>query len=150
MILSKSCVYGLRASVYLASKKNDDFITIRKLSGDLNISFHFLTKVLQQLTKAEILESYKGPNGGVKLAKPAHTVSFLDVVISIDGKYMLSECILGLPVCGELKPCPLHGEWSELKDNLRYMMANVTLEDLSMRHGKKPVDQPVPRFAAKV
>ena len=150
MILSKSCVYGLRASVYLASKKNDDFITIRKLSDDLNISFHFLTKVLQQLTKAEILESYKGPNGGVKLAKPAHSVSFLDVVISIDGKYMLSECILGLPVCGELNPCPLHGEWSELKDNLRYMMANVTLEDLSLRDGQKVVNSPLPRFAARI
>jgi Rrf2 family transcriptional regulator, iron-sulfur cluster assembly transcription factor len=149
MILSKSCVYGLRASVYLASKNNDDFVTIRKLSDELNISFHFLTKVLQQLTKVEILESYKGPNGGVKLAKPAHSVSFLDVVISIDGKYMLTECVLGLPVCGELNPCPLHGEWSELKDNLRYMMANVTLEDLSSRQGQKLLKRPASRVAER-
>ncbi len=149
MILSKSCVYGLRASVYLASKKHDDFVTIRKLSDELNISFHFLTKVLQQLTKANILESYKGPNGGVKLAKPAHSISFLDVVASIDGKYVLSDCVLGLSSCGELDPCPLHNEWQELKDNLRYMMANVTLEELSAKHRQKPVKSLVSRIAAK-
>ena len=150
MILSKSCIYGLRASVYLASKKKDDFITIKNLSDDLNISFHFLTKVLQQLTKAEILESYKGPNGGVKLAKPAHSVTFLDVVLSIDGKYMLSECILGLPVCGELNPCPLHDEWHQLKENLRSMMANITLEELSFRHGPKHGSLSAKRFASRV
>lgn len=149
MILSKSCVYGLRASVYLASKKEDHFITIKKLSDDLNISFHFLTKVLQQLTKDEILESYKGPNGGVKLAKPAHSVTFLDVVISIDGKYMLSDCLLALPACGELNPCPLHDEWHQLKENLRSMMANITLEDLSLRHSPKS-RKTIQRFVSRL
>ena len=43
MLLSKSCVYGLRASIYLASKSEGEFISIKGMSANLEISFHFLT-----------------------------------------------------------------------------------------------------------
>lgn len=133
MLLSKSCMYGLRASVLLASKPENEFITIRELSDELDISFFFLTKVLQQMTKAELLESYKGPNGGVKLAKPASTISFMDVVIAIDGGTSLNECALGLPGCGVLRPCPMHEQWSKLKESMINMMEDATLAQLSLR-----------------
>lgn len=131
MLLSKTCIYGLRASVLLASKKQGDFVTIRELSDELEISFHFLTKVLQRLTKSELLESYKGPNGGVKLARPASKITFMDVVLSIDGNAIIHECALGLPGCGVLKPCPLHDQWSVLKKNLLELMSNINLAELA-------------------
>lgn len=131
MLLSKSCIYALRASVLIASKKNDGFITIRELSDELNISFHFLTKVLQEMTKAELLESYKGPNGGVKLARPANKITFMDVVESIDGDYMIHDCVLGLPGCGVMKPCALHDQWSVLKTDIINMMNDYNLEAIA-------------------
>lgn len=141
MLLSKSCMYGLRASVQLAGKKDNTYVTIRELSEDLDISFFFLTKVLQRLTQAEILESYKGPNGGVRLLKPPGEVTFLDVVTAIDGSCTLNECALGLPGCGVMKPCPLHGQWSILKENILEMMQNVTIAELARRsRGKQGLD----------
>lgn len=134
MPLSKSCIYGLRASVFLAAKKSDGYINIREISNELNISFHFLTKVLQQLTQAEILESYKGPNGGVKLAKAASEITFMDVVVAIDTDHAFTECILGLPGCGELKPCPMHDQWAKLKGKLSDMMEQSTLRELANRN----------------
>lgn len=134
MPLSKSCIYGLRASVFLAAKKSDGYINIREISNELNISFHFLTKVLQQLTRAQILESYKGPNGGIKLARPADKITFMDVVFAIDTDHAFTECILGLPGCGELKPCPMHDQWSKLKEQLLGMMEQSTLRELAERN----------------
>lgn len=133
-MLSKSCLYGLRASVFLASKKSGGYVNIREISNELNISFHFLTKVLQQLTQAQILESYKGPNGGIKLAKPAEKITFIDIVLAIDTNHMFTECILGLPGCGKLKPCPLHDQWSALKEELLEMMEHSTLRELAERN----------------
>jgi len=124
-------MYGLRATVFLAKKKQGDYVTIREISDELGISFHFLTKVLQRLTKSELLESYKGPNGGVKLARPAAEITFMDVVISIDGNTIIDDCALGLPGCGILKPCPLHDQWSVLKQNMLKMMRNVTMADIA-------------------
>jgi len=134
MLLSKTCMYGLRASVLLASKSQDEYTTIRELSEELDMSFHFLTKVLQKLTKSELLESYKGPNGGVKLARNAAAITFMDIVISIDGNSIVHECALGLPGCGVLTPCPLHSQWAGMKENILNMMNTISLAELAGNH----------------
>lgn len=130
MLLSKSCVYGLRASLYLANRKSGQYVPIREMSDKLEISFHFLTKILQQLTAEGILESYKGPNGGVRLTKPGSNFALIDIVLAIDGEQLLTECALGLPGCGTKNPCPLHDKWASTRDSIRQMLANTTLTEL--------------------
>lgn len=133
MALSNSTLYGLRAAVLLASKNRSDFVTIRELSDELDISFYFLTKVLQQLTKSEILISYKGPNGGVKLARPGNRITFMEIVKSIDGVKVFDDCALGFNDCGILHPCPLQKDWIKLKKNIIEYMNTATLADLANR-----------------
>jgi len=136
MLLSKSCVYGLRATLYLATKEKNEFISIKRMSDKLEISFHFLTKILQQLTADGLLESFKGPNGGVRLTKSPDKIALIDVVLAIDGPKLLTECALGLPGCGLKNPCPLHDKWAETRDSIRDMLANTTLIAL-VEKGKK-------------
>lgn len=133
MLLSKSCVYGLRASLYLATNQNGEFTSIREMSDRLNISFHFLTKILQQLTAAGLLESHKGPKGGVRLTRSGNEISLIEVVIAIDGPELFTECALGLPGCGVEKPCPLHEKWAGTRDNIREMLEDTTLEELAKK-----------------
>jgi Rrf2 family transcriptional regulator, iron-sulfur cluster assembly transcription factor len=131
MLLSKSCIYGLRAALYLASKNENEFTPIKKMSDKLEISFHFLTKILQQLTADGLLESFKGPNGGVRLTRPGNKIALVDIVLAIDGPKLLTECALGLPGCGLKNPCPLHDKWAETRDSIRHMLQNTTLRDLA-------------------
>lgn len=116
--------------MYLASKKEGEFIPIKKMSNKLEISFHFLTKILQQLTAQQILESFKGPNGGVRLNKPGRDVQLMDIVLAIDGEQLLTECALGLPGCGIKNPCPLHDKWAETRDAIKSMLEHTTLTEL--------------------
>lgn len=136
MLLSSACVYGLRASVYLASGSGKSYVSITKIGEDLGISRHFLTKVLQQMTEAGILESHKGPKGGVKLTSAPKSITMIDIVASIDGMKLLTECALGLPGCGVEKPCPIHDKWASTRDEIRDMLAETSLEDL-VKKGKK-------------
>lgn len=136
MLLSKSCVYGLRASLYLAANQNREYVSIREMSDKLNISFHFLTKILQQLTAAGLMESYKGPNGGIRLTKAGSDVNLFEIVAAIDGVELFTECALGLPGCGTEKPCPLHEKWAETRDRIRVMLENTDLVELAQK-GKK-------------
>lgn len=130
-LLSKSCVYGLRASLYVAGFGGErKFVPIHEIAEQLDISFHFLTKILQQLTGAGILESYRGPSGGVMLAKPADEVSLLNIVSAIDGDAVFSECVLGLAGCGTHAPCPLHESWSAQRGKLLAALEGATLESL--------------------
>jgi len=130
MLLSSACVYGLRASVYLASAEEENYVSITRISEELDISRHFLTKVLQQLTEDGILESHKGPKGGVRLTRPGNEISLIEIVAAIDGMDILTECALGLPGCGIEKPCPIHDKWADTRDAIRKMLEETSLLDL--------------------
>lgn len=136
MLLSKSCIYGMRGALYLASSSNSKYISIKQISSDLDISPHFLTKIMQELTKAGLLESQKGPKGGVRLKKDGNEVALVEIVAAIDGMDLLTECALGLPGCGTAKPCPLHEQWADTRDEIRKILEDTTLTDLA-RKGKE-------------
>lgn len=131
MLLSKSCVYGLRASLYLASKKGQEFHSLKAISEELEISFHFLTKILQQLTAKDFIESYKGPNGGVRLSEKGQNATLYDLVIAIDGPGLFTQCALGLPGCGVQDPCPLHDQWVGAREKIENMLERMTLNEIA-------------------
>ena len=127
MLLSKSAEYGIRATLYLTSLNQDGYVSIRAISDELDISFHFLTKIFQKLTQAGLMQSFRGPNGGVALARSATEITLKDIVDAIDGPALFTECVLGLPGCGERQPCPLHEAWGEERDRLQTIFENATL-----------------------
>lgn len=134
MLLSKTCVYALRASLYVACvSKNGGYVSLNRTSEKLDLSYHFLTKIFQQLTNEGLMESMKGPRGGVRLHKPADDIYLLEIVAVIDGMDLLTECAMGLPGCGSAKPCPLHEQWADARDGIRRMMENTTLQELVER-----------------
>jgi len=133
MVLSKTCNYALRASLYVASQKNRDYIPINEISDNLNISFHFLTKILQTLTETEIMISFRGPKGGVRLAKSPSEINLYNIITTIDGNDIFEKCLLGLHDCQNSKPCPLHEQWNGIRENLKKMFQSNTLEILSSR-----------------
>jgi Rrf2 family protein len=129
-MLSKSCEYGLRAALYLASLDEKGYVPISTISEELDISFPFLTKIFQKLNDAGLLTSQRGPKGGVALTQPADEVTLYEIVVAIDGEDLFQECVLGLPDCGNAEPCPLHDEWTENRNQVEKMFQNATLAEL--------------------
>lgn len=130
-IMSKSCEYSLRAVLYIAAKEGDSCVSIREMSKKLDISFHFLTKLLQKLTEHGLLKSYRGPSGGITLAKPTKQISLYDIIMALDEGGMFTSCVLGLKGCGERTPCPLHKQWAEERKRLEKIFKSATLDKLA-------------------
>ena len=133
MLLSKSCEYGMRATLYLASLNEDGYVPIGTISDELDISFPFLTKIFQQLNNADLLESHRGPNGGVALTRAPESITLREIIVAIDGEEFFTECLLGLPKCGKAAPCPLHESWACERGRLEALFQGTTLEDMSAR-----------------
>ncbi len=131
MIFSKTCNYAIRAAAYVAGKDNREFVAIKEIAENLDISFHFLTKILQMLTQKNIMVSLKGPKGGVALARPAHTINLTEIIIAIDGPALFTHCVLGLDQCGDDMPCPLHSRWGAIRDELKKLLEETTLQNLA-------------------
>lgn len=130
MLLSKSCAYALRASIYVAAVSDGEYISLNRTSKKLDIFYHFLTKIFQRLTRNGLMESMKGPNGGVKLRRPSEQIYLVEIVKVIDGDELLTECAMGLPGCGTDKPCPLHHQWADRRDEIKKMLEETTISDL--------------------
>lgn len=131
-VLSKSSEYGLRALLYMVGKRGgeQEYVSIREMSEQLDISFHFLTKILQSLTQSNILASYRGPSGGVAFNIPPEKIMLSDVVRVLEGEDFFDTCLLGLPGCGEKKPCPMHQFWKEIKAALKHEFETTTLAQM--------------------
>mgnify|MGYP003610045414 CR=1 FL=1 len=131
-LLSKSCVYGLRATIYVATRQaQQEYVPIREIARELKLSFHFLTKILQTLTEDGLLRSYRGPSGGVALARSAGKITLLEVVNSLEGKDLFRRCVLGLARCGDRRPCPLHETWARHREDLQRHLGETKLDDLA-------------------
>lgn len=139
MLLSKSCVYGIRSVLLLAVESDKKFISIKEIANKLNIPFHFLTKILQTLGHANILESVKGPKGGVALKSPSDELSVMDIISVLDGDKLFEDCIMGINGCSENDPCILHKSWYKTKIKLEVDLQKESLKDLAKKIKKGSV-----------
>lgn len=133
MILSSACIYGVQGAIYVATLKSENYISLKQIADQLHISFTFLTKVFQQMTDAGIMQSLRGPRGGIKLAKSPLEITLADIIEAIDGPDLFKECLLGLPGCGSAVPCPAHEQWTEMRDNLHELCLSTTLNELAVK-----------------
>ena len=130
MVLSKASEYAIRAVLYVALVGRKSYTPIREISDSLDISFHFLTKIFQTLTDQGILESYRGPKGGIMLIKPADELTLYDLVLAVDGGKLFEVCVLGLERCKQDTPCPVHDKWDPIREDIRHTLMNETVGHL--------------------
>ncbi len=134
MMLSRKCIYAIRAVLLLASKASEEerqYFSIQELASELNLSFHFLTKVLQSLTEARLLKSYRGPKGGIGFDQDVRTMRLIDIVGATDGLEVFEKCVLGLPECDEANPCPLHETWKQQRERIKGLFERTKVSTLA-------------------
>ena len=141
-MLSSSCRYGIRAVIYLASQPVANGKTgIKQISLALGLPQPFLAKILQLLAKQKILSSSKGPHGGFNLVKDAQDITLLDIVRTIDGENIFTDCVMHNGSCesvGEDKRnCPLHEDYEKIRVDLIKLFSNKTIYDLVKRATNK-------------
>jgi Rrf2 family transcriptional regulator, iron-sulfur cluster assembly transcription factor len=137
-MLSNSCRYGIRAVVYLASQPISNGKTgIKKISSELDLPTPFLAKILQQLAKQKILSSSKGPHGGFSLLKDSKKITVLDIINSIDGNDIFTNCVMHNGSCDSLgtekKFCTLHEDYAKTRESLVQLFSSKTIYDLVER-----------------
>ena len=137
-MLSNSCRYGIRAVIYLANQPESAGKTgIKKISSDLDLPTPFLAKILQQLAKRKILSSTKGPHGGFSLLTDPKKITLYDIVITIDGDKIFTDCIMHDGPCPgddmRSKHCPLHEDYSKTQNDRINLFRSKTIYDLVKR-----------------
>lgn len=130
MILSKSCEYAIRATVYVALKSRKSEKTgIIEVAEAIGSPMHFTGKILQTLVRKKILSSAKGPTGGFYVEN-GQDLFLIDIVRAIDGNGLFTSCVLGLEKCLEIQPCPMHDQVKPIRDLLMTEFSRKPVNDL--------------------
>ena len=98
-----------------------------EIAKDRGISKALTAKLLTQLATAGLVAGQPGPGGGYKLAKPASTISLLDIASVFEQMEVPSLCPFGHNWCGRGNPCPLHDTLAVRIESNRLFMEETRL-----------------------
>ncbi len=99
-----------------------------------------VSKVLKLLTKADILKSVRGANGGYKLAKDITEVTLYDVIVAIEGGAAITECTKTESLCSQEKDCDTRTGWQQVNDDIKNILLNMTIKRMVELNGASEPD----------
>ena len=131
MQLNRTGEYGLRGLLFLAKQPPEKMSLVSEISRVQGIPETFLAKIFQRLSKAGLLRSIRGLNGGFALGKPASQITMREVIETLDGPIAVNRCLRQEGECTEEKVCPLHRVLEEAQNRFLEVLERTTMEDLA-------------------
>ncbi len=131
MIYSDTVRYALLALAYLAMHR-DRLVKAEEIAKAQNIPKPFLSKILHELSRRDILNSVKGPRGGFSLKVDPEKLTMWDVISIMGEEYRFQACALMPDKCDvyETNPCVIHHRWEKLKHQMIDFFKKTTIQDL--------------------
>ena len=119
--------YAVRIMADIA--RNEGFVSTSEIAERQQISIKYLEKIIGMLSKAKLVVSMRGTNGGYKLARKREEISVKDILDATDDSIKISTC-LDNDVCPIADKFDTIGVWNTLNKLINNYLENVTLKDL--------------------
>lgn len=136
--ISDAAAIGLHTMMLLAAR-HGALMSTRQIADILGVSEAHLAKVLQRLTRQELVVSVRGPKGGFQLGKPADAVSLLTIYEAIDGPLRQKRCLLNSPVCRGCG-CLFGDAFESIDDIMRERLEKTTLANSAASVGRSVLE----------
>ncbi|MFS2180285.1 Rrf2 family protein [Rhizobium pisi] len=137
MILKSQVEWALHCCAILAGLPEGRYLSTKALAELHGLPKEYLSKALQSLSQASLVETTLGPTGGYRLARPASEINFLDMVEAVEGKARSFSCtnIRENNPCRpqgycDSKPCAVARIMWEADEAWRASLRRVRLSDL--------------------
>ena len=115
---------------YLAEHANHGAQSAKDVADAYHIPPQLLAKILQTLTRAGILISTAGTNGGYALSRPASDVSAFEVIRAIDGPLFITSCITIHGTCDLHGTCTIKEPLRKVNDSIKDLLSAIHIADL--------------------
>lgn len=131
MFFSRPCQHAIRALVYLATCQGEVPCNVQEIAAAENLPAPALAAVLQNLGRAGLIKSHKGPKGGFALARSPSDMTLYQIMEAIDKTHNLFECVLGFEQCSAEMACPVHDSLTAIREQLTTCLQAVTVADMA-------------------
>lgn len=76
----------MKVLIHLAlhQSTSEELLDIKQVSDELEIAYEHTRKIVQDLAKLEVIQSVRGRNGGIRLAKDTTDIHIFDLILAIE------------------------------------------------------------------
>lgn len=114
-----------------AERRAGRLLQTRQMADRLQASDATLAKVLAELRRARLVQTVRGPRGGMRLARPAEKITLGHIYEAIEGPLRVSRCMFREPVCGKRR-CVLSGFLETVSRQVSEKLKATKLSDFAI------------------
>ena len=130
--INRQTDYAVRVVLSLAKHGEGVRISSAEIQREMLIPNSFKTRIVAQLAREGLVDTFPGRDGGLMLPRPASQITLKDVVEAFEGPILLSECMQakGEDDCPFQSNCPVRSKWGRVQAAMMREMASISFEDL--------------------
>jgi Rrf2 family protein len=141
MRLSRASLYAVHGLAYLASQPALTFVPLSQIRDQVGLPEKHLAKIFQSLVRSGLLKSLRGVHGGFTLARPADTITALEIIRFIDGHPPRGDCPAHPGVRDVGRCCAVSRMVFEGRQRMAEVLGQMTLAELTRQsRGDPPLD----------
>lgn len=137
MQLTRAADYAVRVMIQLAASPTDQRALLPDLAAATDAPESFLSKVLQALSRAGLIDSKRGHAGGFQISNYGRKASMLDVIEAIDGPIHLNVCLISGKSCNRKATCPAHPVWAQAQAAMLDVLRQAMVADMAVEQTGK-------------
>ncbi len=119
----------------------EDVLSAMQIAEETALELPTVSKLLKLLGHAALVESFRGVNGGYRLARSAEDISLAEIVVALEGPIAMTECSLGSGQCEREARCSVRGSWQQISGILDEALRAISLADM---RGRSPPRRTAP------
>jgi Rrf2 family protein len=134
--VSQKLEYAMRAMIELTLRRSEGILVpAREISERQHVPLRFLEQQLGALSKADLVESFRGAGGGCRLSRPPEQITMADIADAIEGQIYPMFCLEPSDhTCFQDSRCGLQGFWADVARAVQEVFRETTVADLAARH----------------
>jgi FeS assembly SUF system regulator len=136
--VSKLTDYATVVMTCLA-ESGDEVLSAQLLAERARLETPTVSKVLKKLAQAGLVDSWRGVNGGYRLAREPRLISVADMVTAMEGPIGMTECCAHSGLCNHESHCGVRVNWQRISDAIRVALEGVTLADMMTPPSRRPI-----------
>ncbi len=130
MKISSKGRYALRIMLDLAIHDTGSYISLKAVAQRQEISDKYAEQIIQKLSKANLVLSTRGAQGGYKLAHTPNEMTVGDILRAVEDNLAPVSCMNCQAPCDKLDSCLTIGLYKKIQDAIYGVVDNTTLQDM--------------------
>ena len=136
MLIPMRVDYAVRILVFLAMQPEGRYTPTSNIAKQQHIPEPYLLRISADLVRSGLVESRRGPGGGIRLAKSPADITVGKVVDCVDHTFSAIDCLSEPDACLISGACSQRELWGDVEQMLLDYLFQIKIDDLVKKQQK--------------